>query len=139
MKVVRHYPTPGVPLVLDCGKFADHIFYAGGFPGSLMVVDSRLSKPVYDYLVGKDAVTCVGDSPSDERVVGVGDRGGGVSLLDLRSRKVRIHWEAHVPKTTLSKPRGVVGVFEDEPDMWITAGCNDSCLRKWDLGEAGNH
>ena len=57
-----------------------------------MVIDSRLSKPVYDYSVSEDAVTCISDSLSDERVVGIGDRGGGVSLLDLRQRKVRVTW-----------------------------------------------
>ena len=124
--------------MIDSGKFADHIFYVGGFPSSLLVIDSRLSKPASETSLGTEAITCVTDSLSDDRVVGVRDRGGSVSLLDMKTKKVRTSWEAHSAKTSLSKPRGVVGLFEDQPDEWITAGCNDLCLKKWDLSSTGH-
>jgi len=59
-----------------------------------------------------DAPTCIVDSLNDQHAVCVGDRGGSCSLLDMRTRKKRITWQAHQPKTNLSKPRGIVALFE---------------------------
>lgn len=70
-----------------------------------------MAAPAAEYLLPADAPTCLFESLNDEAVLGVGDRGGSVSLLDLRTRKVRVSWAAHAPKTHLSRPRGVVGVF----------------------------
>lgn len=60
------------------------------------------------------AVTCLYDSLFDDDSVGVGDRDGNCSILDLRSQKVRISWLAHEVKTNMSKPRGVLGILENK-------------------------
>lgn len=31
----------------------------------------------------------------------------------------------------MSKPRGVLGIFEDEENIWATVGCNDKSLKLW--------
>ncbi len=66
-------------------------------------------------------------------MLAVGDRAGNVSLLDLRTRRMRMKWEAHAAKTHLSRPRGVVGLIEQEEDCWISAGCNDKIVKMWEI------
>lgn len=73
---------------------------------------------------------------NDEGAVGVGDRGGGVSVVDLRTRRLRVSWLAHPPKTHLSRPRGVVALFEHGEQGWLTAGCNDRALKLWHLSRS---
>jgi len=43
MKLIKKYQLPGLPLVIDQGKLADHLFYVGGFPDALIIIDDRLS------------------------------------------------------------------------------------------------
>jgi hypothetical protein len=76
------------------------------------------------------------DSVNDQSALGVGDRGGGVSVLDLRTRRVRVNWPGHAVKTHLSRPRGVVGLFEEGEDGWITVGCNDRMMKVWNISRA---
>ena len=56
--------------------------------------------------------TSVADSIFDESAVAVGDRAGVANLIDLRTKKIRVSWSAHNAKTHLSKPRGIVNIFE---------------------------
>jgi len=51
------------------------------------------------------------DSVYDDYSIGVGDRSGNVSIMDIRNERMKIEWLAHEPKTNLSKPRGMVGLF----------------------------
>jgi len=54
----------------------------------------------------------------------------------LRTQKTKIEWMAHQPSTNLSKPRGMVGIFEGKENHWITVGCNDKCLKSWEICES---
>jgi hypothetical protein len=90
-----------------------------------------MTKSVNDYLLNKDAVTCLADSIYDQYAVGVGDRAGNANIIDIRTNKIRISWLAHNPKTHLSKPRGVVNIVEDSENEWMTIGCNDKVLKRW--------
>jgi hypothetical protein len=43
----------------------------------------------------------------------VGERGGKVRIFDLRKLKTRLEWDAHKKMTNLSKPNGVIRIFEE--------------------------
>lgn len=111
MKLLKKYQLSGVPLVIDQGKSIDNNFYVGSFKSILSIFDLRMAKVANQYSLKTDAVTCVTDSIYDQHAVAVGDRGGNASIIDLRTKKIRISWLAHNPKTHLSKPRGVVNVL----------------------------
>lgn len=111
MKLFKKYELGGVPLVIDQGRCIDNNFYVGSFKSNLSIFDLRMAKAANQFSLKTDAVTCVTDSIYDQQAVGVGDRGGYASVLDLRTKKIRISWLAHNPKTHLSKPRGVVNIL----------------------------
>ena len=111
MKMIKKYELPGLPLLIDEGKNADHIFYGGTFKSNLLVMDSRLSKIATCLYLKKDAITCIQDSTIDTNCIAAGDRSGNATLLDLRTNKIKLSWEAHHPNTNLSKPRGMVGIY----------------------------
>lgn len=119
--------------MIDQGKFTQSQFYVGGFDSSLFVADSRLSKMATEIKLKQGAVTCICDSLYDDNAVAVGDRDGNCNIIDLRTQKVRISWLAHEVKTNMSKPRGVLGIFENEQNMWTTVGCNDKTLKLWQV------
>lgn len=133
MKLIKQYTLRGVPLLLDQGKFNEYQFYVGGFPSDLAIVDTRLSQVASDFNLKKGAVTCTSDSIHDNQAVAVGDRDGYCSIFDLRTKKNRIEWQAHGSKTSVSKPRGIVGIFEVGDNFWTTVGCNDKNFKTWEL------
>lgn len=112
MKLIKKYEVPGVPLMLDEGKNTESKFYAGTFKSNLFIFDVRMAKAANEYILNSDAVTCIADSIFDESAVAVGDRAGVANLIDLRTKKIRVSWSAHNAKTHLSKPRGIVNIFE---------------------------
>lgn len=44
MKLIKKYELPGVPLLIDRGKFTENQFYVGGFPSLLGIIDTRFNK-----------------------------------------------------------------------------------------------
>lgn len=114
MKVIKKYNLDGVPLMIDQGKFTSFQFYLGAFDSSLFIADMRLNKMAKEIKLKQGAVTCIYDSLFDTNAVAVGDRNGFCNIVDLKSQKIRATWSAHEVKTNMSKPRGVLGIFENE-------------------------
>jgi WD40 repeat protein len=133
MKLIKKYELKGVPLHLDRGKFTEHQFYVGGFPSLLGIVDTRLSKLASEFTLKQGAIVCTTDSIYDQCALATGDRDGSCNIFDLRTKKSRIAWQAHDAKTSISKPRGVVKIFENSGISWTTVGCNDKNLKLWDV------
>lgn len=98
-------------------------------------MDLRMATPAANFTLSQDAPTFLVDSVYDPSLLAVGDRGGTLSLLDLRTRRVRVSWSAHLAKTHLMRPRGVVGVMEEGDEGWITVGCNDRKLKQWNISK----
>lgn len=111
MKIIKKYELSGVPLMIDQACFAENSFYVGSFKSNLSVFDTRMAKASSEYVLNKDAITTVADSIFDQNSIAVGDRGGIASIIDMRTKKVRISWVAHEAKTSLSKPRGIVKII----------------------------
>lgn len=112
MKLVKKYELPGVPLLVDVGKFNENQFYVGGFPSMLGIIDTRMVQMASEFHFKQGALTCATDSLYNQHTVATADREGHCNMLDLRSRKSRVSWTAHSSKSSISKPRGVVGLFE---------------------------
>lgn len=136
MRASKKYALPGVATVIDQGKCPESTFYVGSFPKDLLLMDLRMATPAANFALPQDAPTVLVDSVNDPSLLAVGDRGGTVSLLDLRTRKVRVSWGAHGVKTHLMRPRGVVAVMEEADEAWITVGCNDRKLKQWSVSKA---
>ena len=100
--------------MIDQGKFTSSQFYVGAFDSSLFIADMRLNKMANQIKLKQGAITCIYDSLFDSNAVAVGDRNGHCNIIDLKSQKVRASWLAHEVKTNMSKPRGVLSIFENE-------------------------
>lgn len=86
--------------------------YCGGFNSDLRLIDTRVGKEVFSADFRSEAVTTFKESVFEEETLLVGERGGKVRLFDLRQQKTRLEWQAHSKMTNLSRPNGVVRVFE---------------------------
>jgi WD40 repeat protein len=133
MRLFKKYELAGVPLVLDQGKCTENSFYVGSFKSNLSILDLRMAKAASEFVLNTDAITCVTDSINDQNAIAVGDRAGNASIIDLKTKKIRVTWTAHSAKGHLSKPRGVVNIIEDSENEWITIGCNDKSLKLWEI------
>ena len=59
-----------------------------------------------------EAISCMKESIFQESSILLGERGGKVRIFDLRKLKTRLEWQAHNGMTNLSRPNGVIKVFE---------------------------
>lgn len=71
-----------------------------------------MSKMACLYNIKSEAITALKESIFKEDTILLGERGGIGRLFDMRKGKTRIEWEAHEGKTNVSKPNGVVKIFE---------------------------
>mgnify|MGYP001271675880 CR=1 FL=1 len=63
----------------------------------------------------------------------IGLRDGNARLFDLRKLKDRVEWSAHPKKGNLSKPNGIIRVFEESLNHILTVGSNDCKAIIWEL------
>ena len=63
----------------------------------------------------------------------MGERGGKLRVFDLRKLQTRLEWNAHSKTTNLSKPNGVVRIFEEGSNEILSIGSNDRKAIVWQL------
>lgn len=112
MKPSRSYELSGVPLFLSQENRNENLLYCGGFHSDLKLFDIRVSKQIFSHGFRSEAVTHFRESVFQEETLLVGERGGKVRMFDLRKLKTRLEWQGHPKTTNLSKPNGVVRIFE---------------------------
>lgn len=78
----------------------------------MSVLDVRLNKLAFSYDFQGDAVEAMKEMVFAENSMLVGFRNGVVRIFDLQARRVRGEFKAENISTHLSKPNGIVGVYE---------------------------
>ena len=131
MRPVREYMLDETPLCLSQETRGDNLFFSGGFRSNLTLFDIRMSKEVLKFDFKSEAVTCMKESVFEVESIFLGERGGKVRIFDLRKRRTRLEWTAHEGMTNLSRPNGIVRVFEESSGQLVTAGSNDRRLACW--------
>ena len=98
--------------------------------------DLRIPNSVFSHKIKEnDAVSCFYESIFDKDSVLLGSRSGWASIFELRKQKERVKWECHGQITNLSKPNGIVKIFEDSNMEIITVGCNDRKIKGWKVSQ----
>lgn len=72
----------------------------------------------------------------EENKMLLGFRNGAVNIFDLQMRKVRGSFKAENTFSHLSKPNGIVGVYEEGEKEIVTVGCNEKKLKLWEVSNA---
>ena len=85
------------------------------------------------YNFKSEAVSFFKESIFEQDTMFIGERGGKARIFDLKKQKLRGEWDAHMKMTNLSKPNGIVSIYEEAPREIKTVGCNDRKLATWRL------
>ena len=93
----------------------------------------RLSKLPFSHDFKSEAISTFKESIFREDSVLLGERGGKCRIFDMRKRKTNFEWEAHEGKTNLSKPNGVIKIYEENASEVLSVGCNDRLLKMWEI------
>ena len=62
LKGIRKWALNGVPLISSIEKLNENVFYVGGFPSSLYIIDTRLKKIALNHDFKSEAITCFKES-----------------------------------------------------------------------------
>jgi hypothetical protein len=72
----------------------------------------RLNKLAFSFNFEEDAVSSLSEMLFEENKMLLGFRNGAVNIFDLLMRRVRGSFKAENKCSHLSKPNGIVGVYE---------------------------
>ena len=76
------------------------------------MLDVRLNKLAYSFNFEEDAVSSLSEMLFEENKMLLGFRNGTVKVFDLQMRRVKGSFKAENTTSHLSKPNGIVGVYE---------------------------